>query len=285
MRSSSRVFPLLGPKASGGPLPPGSPPLPSRAGPAGSQPGLPPCTSLLALGLRGTHPSFRKRRGKEAKAEIKCQGGEGEGCVRKGRPAGAAARTPGPRGQAERPRASEVRPLSSLRTLLLANWTQPLAGPSRDPSPVPCPPSSSSSHDPRPFPPAAPRCPPALGRSLPNLSGRRAEETAKRRLRLHSSVSGEEVKKKKKKHTDTHTFALKLWDKLTAKLGSCSLISAGISLTLHVCRDRRWYLVLMPLPCRRRTLYDKILSNIRETIRVSKFNAKPFSRNPAPFFL
>lgn len=51
------------------------------------------------------------------------------------------------------------------------------------------------------------------------------------------------------------------------------------------CRDSKSYLGLMPLLCRKRTLYGKIVSNILKAIKVSKFNAKPFSSKAAQFFL
>lgn len=93
-----------------GPLPPGSPPLPSRA--RGWVSGSPPRATLspwTQRRQREAQPSFRKGQGKDAKEEIKCKGGKGRGRVRKGCQSRAAVLTTLPRGQAGDPRAPEVR--------------------------------------------------------------------------------------------------------------------------------------------------------------------------------
>ncbi|XP_048971025.1 collagen alpha-1(I) chain-like [Canis lupus dingo] len=130
--------------------------------------------------------------------------------------------------------------------------------------------------------------------SLPVLKPRegRRESSEAPKLRKDGRPSRGECKKKvavtqQRPRRRSKKRSLSELQKFTAKLGSCRLITAGMSLTLHVCTDRRSYLVLMSmsLPCRRRTLYDKIFSNILETIKVSKFNANPCSSNAARFFL
>lgn len=117
-----------------------SPRVPT-APPPGGRPGL--CLASarrsLSLGFRGGSgkPTLVLGRGKERRQMRKCKGGEGNGCVRKGRRrrAQGAALTTFPRGQAGDPRAPEVCPLlRSGADSCLSNQNH-----HQDPSPYPPP--------------------------------------------------------------------------------------------------------------------------------------------------
>lgn len=182
---------------------------PSPRVPTSAEPGWPLGLCLASAHLpfgpgirmwqREAHPSFCKESEEDGKAEIKCMGGEGKGCIRQGRRARAAALTTLPRGQARGYKefgglAPLIRsgPGSRLGNRALSLWH----GPAGALPPSPPSPPASLSNDPPPFSTATTGSSPALERCLPHLGGRSSRGECKKQV----AVAQQRPRRRSKKH-------------------------------------------------------------------------------------